>query len=259
MVDNGSKSNAGTPGKARFGVVLADGILAELPVIRRRLEEVQAPFVIAADGGARHAAPLGITADVVVGDLDSIEADVLRRLREGGGVDILASSADKDETDLELALLHAARLGLPRIIVLAALGGRLDMTLSNLLLLTHDALAGRSVELWDGWQSAWLIRPPGGLLVPPAIPQAPWSPAPGDRISLVPLAGDALDVTTHRLQYPLHAESLRFGPARGVSNVIAAEGAMVELSSGMILAVHAPSDARRPRLDMLHAPIRIAQ
>lgn len=259
MVDNGSKSNAGTPGQARFGVVLADGVLADVPVIRRRLEAVEAPFVIAADGGARHAAPLGIAADVVVGDLDSIDSDVLHRLRERGGVDVLAAPVEKDETDLELALLHAARLGLPRIIVLAALGGRLDMMLSNLLLLTHDALEGRSVELWDGWQSAWLIRPPGGLLVPPAIPQSPWAPAAGDRISLIPLDGDALGVTTHRLEYPLHGESLRSGPARGVSNVISAEGATLELSTGMILVVHAPSDERRLSLDMLHAPIRIDQ
>lgn len=245
----------------RYAIVLADGVLADPPVVRRRLafmtsiEDRAVPLVIAADGGARHAAALDIPPHTVVGDLDSIDPAFLDELRSRGGVDIISAPADKAETDLELALLHAAGLDLPRIVVLAAFGGRVDMMVSNLLLLTHRALEGRAVEVWDGWTSAWLIRPPGGLLVPPALPTAPWAPAPGDTLSLVPLAGDALGVTTHRLEYPLRSERLAFGPARGVSNVVLGTGASIDFEEGILLAVHAPSSRRRAHLERLHPPI----
>lgn len=239
--------SAGPAGDDRIAVVLADGMLREPVVIRWRLDHIHAPCVIAADGGARHAEPLGLEPDIVVGDLDSIGSDHVGRLTDAGA-DFRVSPVEKSETDLELALLHAVGLGISRIVVIAALGGRLDMALSNVLLLTHEALIGRSVEIWNGWESAWLVRPPGGLLQPSAIEGAPWVCGIGDRLSLIPLAGDALGVTTQGLQYPLVRELLRFGPARGVSNVVVSNAPSIEADSGVLLAVHAPSEERQRQM-----------
>ena len=50
--------------------------------------------------------------------------------------------AEKDETDLELALLAAVDMGADEIKVIAALGGRLDHTLANLSLLALPQLEG---------------------------------------------------------------------------------------------------------------------
>ncbi len=255
MVEGGAPANSSRSGQKadssaesssdeRIAVVLADGMLRAAAVIRWRMSHIHASCVIAADGGARHAEPLGIEPDVVIGDLDSIDVDRLGRLRDGGA-DVRVSPAAKAETDLELALLHAAGLGISRMVVLAALGGRLDMALSNVLLLTHEALLGRTVEIWNGWESAWLVRPPGGLLQPSAIERAPWVGGVADRLSLIPLAGDVLGVTTHGLQYPLLRERLRFGPARGVSNVVTSKVASIEMQVGTVLAVHAPSQERQ--------------
>ena len=242
---SGTEATAATAATSagRTAIVLADGLLASASVVRWRLQHVTSPLTIAADGGARHAHALGIAPDEIVGDLDSIAPALLSRLRSAGTM-IHAARPDKDETDLELALLRAAALGASRLIVLAALGGRLDMTLSNLLLLTHPALKDLQIELWDAWETAWLIRPPGGPAATLAAIDAPLAPELGDRLSLVPLAGDALGVTTHGLQYPLHDEPLSFGLARGVSNVIMSSGAAIVIRSGVLLAVHSPSDDR---------------
>ncbi len=213
-------------------IVLANGEIGAAQRLRIRLEGWGDAPVIAADGGSAYAGPLGLRIDAVVGDLDSLSEGMGARLR-AQGVDVEQAPAAKDETDLELALLHAVRQGATHIAVIGAMGGRLDMTLANVLLLVHPALDGVHVELWHGDQTAWLIRPPGDDV----------TGQPGDTISLIPLGGDADGVSTHGLAYPLRSETLAFGPARGVSNIFEGVEARVDLRGGLLLAVHTPGHA----------------
>ena len=215
------------PAKPR-AIVFANGELPAGAADRLRPGD----WLVAADGGARHCLALGRTPALVVGDLDSLTDAEQTRL-EAAGVRWERHPPAKDETDLELALLSAARAGAEFIGVLGALGGRLDMTLGNVLLLAHPALAAVRVELWHGPQTLWLIRPPGG----------PVAGQPGDTVSLIPLGGQAEAVTLTGFQYALHAEPLRAGPARGLSNVLTAPQAQVALSAGQLLAVHTPGRA----------------
>lgn len=213
-------------------IVLSNGDLHHPDILGQRLADHVAGLVIAADGGSHHADVLGLRVDVLIGDFDSINPAHRTRL-EAAGTRLEARPPDKDETDLELALLYAAHQGADPIIVLGTLGGRLDMTLANLLLLSHPALSALRVEIWHDWQTAWLIRPPGDTV----------QGQPGDTLSLIPLGADAIGVTTHHLKFPLHHETLASGPARGVSNVMAAPTARVELKAGLLLAVHTPGRA----------------
>lgn len=183
-------------------------------------------LLIAADGGARVAFAFGLSVRVVIGDLDSITADELALL-EGAGARVLRYQAEKDETDLELALLYAAGQGATRIRILGAMGDRLDQTISNLYLLALPALAGRDVRIVAGRQEAYLL-PAGGVI----------AGAPGDTISLLPLNGPAHGVRTEGLEYPLRGEDLIFGPARGVSNLMNGTTARVTVESGLLLVVH---------------------
>ncbi len=144
---------------------------------------------------------------------------------------MLRSPADKDQTDLELALLHAFRSGATSAVVIGFTGGRLDMTLSNLMLLLHPALSGRQIELWAGHQTAFLLTPPGGEIEGVA----------GDRVSLIPMGNAARSVTTKGLAYALDGDDLPIGPARGISNRIRLTPARVEIASGALLVVHTPA------------------
>ena len=76
--------------------------------------------IIAADGGARHALALGLTPHVVVGDMDSLDAEMRERLARQGSRLVLYP-AEKDETDLELALLLAVKENVFDIVILGAL------------------------------------------------------------------------------------------------------------------------------------------
>ncbi len=180
--------------------------------------------IVAADGGTRHALMAGLTPAHIIGDLDSLEPALRTRLEAAGTLFHIHPPA-KDETDLELALLWAAAQAAEQIIVLGALGGRPDQALANLLLLALPALAGRKVVLAGGGWTIRCIR--GGETL--ALRGQP-----GDVVSLLPLGGDARGVSTTGLRYLLHDETLRFGPARGVSNELVGEEATVMVKKGLL-------------------------
>ncbi len=190
-----------------------------------------AEWVICADGGANHAAALGVTPHLLIGDLDSVAPD-LRAALEAQGICVRAYPPNKDETDLELALLYAVEHGATDIVVLGALGGRIDHELGNFLLLAHPRLVDVPIRFIEGRQTVSLIRSRGVFCG-----------AVGDLLSLLPIGGDAIGVTTYGLEYPLHDETLFFGPARGISNVFTDPRPEVRVRSGLLLAVHTYRDS----------------
>jgi thiamine pyrophosphokinase len=208
-------------------LVFANGDLNDGPAVRAALDESDKALILAADGGARLALACDRVPDVVVGDLDSLPPDEVADLR-ARGVEIEQHPAGKDETDLELTLLAAVDRGATWLRIIGGVGGRIDQTLANIYLLTLPALADRYVRLVAGDQTLWLVGPGDHAL----------DGASGDTISLIPLAGDVQNVRTANLEYPLRGETLRFGPARGVSNVITDQPARVSLDAGLLVVVH---------------------
>ncbi|HET9937479.1 MAG TPA: thiamine diphosphokinase [Gaiella sp.] len=189
------------------------------------VEVPAAPTVVAADGGADRALALGLSVDVVIGDLDSIAAETLARL-EQDGVRVLGHPARKDATDLELALDEAVRLGAGRVLVVASAEGRLDHLLASLLLLASDRYAEVELDALVGGALVHVVRGTRSL-----------AGSPGELLTLLALGGPAAGVSTDGLAYPLRAETLDPGSSRGVSNVFEAPEATVTVDRGVLLAV----------------------
>lgn len=206
-------------------LIFANGNLAPGEWIRPYLAEATA--VIAADGGLDHLLALDREPDLVIGDLDSTAASQIERLRQAG-VEVLVQPEMKDESDLELALQYAVTHYDQEIILLGALGGRLDQLLANVFLLIAPFLAGRAVRLVDEFQTAWVLGQGENRI----------SGRPGDLVSLLPLGGDVQIRQTTGLAWPLVDEALIQGLSRGISNRLTAETATVEVKDGTLLCVH---------------------
>jgi len=190
-----------------------------------------ADLIVGADGGAAQALARGLIPHWVIGDMDSLPGGDRVRLA-AHGCRFVEHPRAKDETDLELALTYAAERGAHEIIILGALGGRLDHTLSNVLLLALPALARTTVRIVDGDQEALLVRTGQAATI---------AGKPGDLVSLLPLGGDVRGVTTAGLAWALQGDTLRFGFSRGVSNEMTAAAARIEIEAGYLLVVHGPA------------------
>lgn len=181
--------------------------------------------VIAADKGLEHALALGLEVTVAVGDFDSASPEAVD-VAEASGTRIERHPAEKDATDLELALDVAAAMSPRRILVVSSDGGRLDHQLETLLLLASERYARWEVDAFVGEARVHVIRGERSL-----------EGAPGELLSLLPLHGPATRVTTEGLAYPLRGETLDAGSSRGVSNVFAGRTARVSLEHGVLLAI----------------------
>lgn len=209
-------------------LIVADGDAPSRADVDALLAPDGPDLVVAADGGALKALALGFRPDVVVGDSDSLDASDVARMR-ADGVRVAIHPADKDESDTELALREAVARGADHVVVVGAFGGaRLEHTIANLLLLTLPELAGRDAVLADGASEARVIDHGQTLTL---------TGAPGDFVSLFPLAPRAEGVTTAGLKYALTDEGMTQGPARGLSNVMTGDSATVSVRTGRLLII----------------------
>jgi thiamine pyrophosphokinase len=190
-------------------------------------------YIICADGGTRHALDLGLRPDLIVGDLDSAEEGQLQVLRESG-VAFETFSHDKNETDLELAIQRAIERKPGKIVIVGALGGRLDQTLANITLLSDPRLATIDIRLDDGMEEVLLCR----------VRVEVYGQS-GDIVSLIPWQGPALGVRTEHLKWPLHSETLYPNKTRGVSNEMLGKSASILIDDGLLLVVHRRESTER--------------
>lgn len=223
---------ANSPARA---IIIANGHLPNPVKARQRIHP--GDQLICADGGTHHAQLMGLTPDIVVGDLDSLTPG-LRTELEAAGVRFEVYPTHKDETDLELALRLAIAGGANEIEILGMLGGRLDQSLANLLLLARPEWASAWVRVTEGNQTAWPVR--GGQ-------QTTIQGKRGDLLSLVPLSPQVTGVTLEGVEWPLYRAVLRFGSTLTISNTLTAPTAHLKIEEGLVLVVHQSSENQEAR------------
>ena len=211
-------------------VIFANGELPDLEAARALLQT--GDYLVAADGGANHLLKMGILPEIVIGDLDSVDEDTLFQMTSAE-VNIEQYSEDKDETDIELALHYAVEMQPSAILIVGALGGRLDQTLANLSILTDPTLPAIDIRLDDGVEEAFFCRASAAN-----GRQAEIRGRSGDTVSLIPWRGPVEGVTTEGLQWPLYSETLYPHKSRGISNAMLKDVASVNIQSGLLLVSH---------------------
>jgi thiamine pyrophosphokinase len=205
-------------------IIFANGELPDLNKARLLLRTED--YMICADGGTHHALALAVQPDLIIGDMDSLEKEQFQGLQKAG-VAIELYPRDKNETDLELAIQRAIELNPTQIMIIAALGGRLDQTLANITLLTDPRLSNFEVCLDDGVEEIFICRD-----------QDQVHGRSGDLVSLIPWQGAVSEVETINLKWPLHKETLYPDKTRGISNEMIDDTASISLGSGLLLIVH---------------------
>ena len=177
-------------------------------------------YVIAADGGYAALAAMDITPDLVVGDFDSIKA-----IPEHPN--IIVSPAEKDDTDVMLAVRQGFARAFHDFIINGGLGGRLDHTLANLQVLAHivsnnarGVLVGRPMSVTAVCNGS-----------------IEFSEGASGVVSVFSFGGNAEGVTLSGLKYPLDDATLTCGFPLGVSNEFTGAPASLSVRAGTLIVI----------------------
>lgn len=200
-------------------VILAGSELTPTGDLRRHLDGHA--LVVAADGGLAHARALGLSPDLVVGDFDSVTPDVLAAYPE---LPRETHPPAKDALDLELAIEHALALGAKELLVVGALGGRLDQTAAALFIAARLKREGYAVTLHSGHEQVHFVAQGERLVL--ELP-------PKQRFSALSLSGRAT-VSLAGCRYPLERAPLPFGVGLGVSNEVTQPPLRVHVHDGLV-------------------------
>jgi thiamine pyrophosphokinase len=158
--------------------------------------------------------------------MDSVTKAVVQRLKKAD-VPIELYPRNKNETDLELALNRAVEKSPSSILIIGALGGRLDQTLGNISLLSDSRLATLDCRLDDGVEEVFFC-----------LDSSRVKGRRGDIVSLIPWNGAVKGISTNGLRWPLNNETLYPEKTRGISNEMLEAVAEVSIEVGSLLIIH---------------------
>lgn len=184
----------------------------------------EADYVICADGGARWAHEAGIKVDAIIGDLDSVGDEIIKKY-ENSDTQIIKAPTEKDETDGVLAIDYALLRGADSVTILGATGGRLDHQYGNIMLLKrlqNKKCKGRMIL-----DNGYVIMSNKNIEISCSI---------GDTISIVPFDGELVIDSAQGLKYTIDKGTyFSYGYPIGLSNIAVTDKVKIDITGGSAL------------------------
>ena len=177
-------------------------------------------WIIAADGGGRLAAALGVKPAVLVADFDSSAPP-----DTGGDTEIVRLPTEKDWTDTQAAAMLALDRGYRDFLLLGCTGGRLDHTLANIAVLLYLLRRGADALMADERNFLRLYGPGRSRVERRA----------GYKLSLFPYGGEVEGITVKNVRYPLEKARLTPDNSLGVSNEFLENPAEISFDKGVLM------------------------
>jgi len=184
---------------------------------------------IGVDRGVQYLIEHGIIPDFAVGDFDSVSPEEWNAIKEH--VDgVSRFKPEKDETDMELALLWAIKQNPSTIRIYGASGGRLDHFMANALMLAHFKQLYPRVhfELSD-IQNSISVYVPGTFDIHR-----------NDRkryVSFIPLSPKVSGITLRGFKYPLTGKTVPFGSSLCISNELKEHTGTFSFENGILMMI----------------------
>ena len=196
-------------------VIIANGKVFDYEKIKKYIKK--GDYIICADGGYDHAIKLGVTPDVLIGDMDSVKSKDLQ-------VEKIVYPKRKDWTDSEIVIDYARGKGFDELVLLGFTGGRADHMLTNIFMLVCNA----DIDMLIADENSEIKLAKKDNIV---------FGKKGDIVSIIPINGNLENVSTENLEYPLNTETLYFGEGRGVSNVMTSDKCRITIGAGQGLII----------------------
>lgn len=197
-------------------------------------------FVIAADGGLDHVRDLGLHADVVIGDFDSLAGP-----SPAPGERTIALPAEKDDPDMLSALKIGWARGCRIFHIHGGLGGRIDHTIANIQLMALLSRHG-GIGFLHGDGTIVTALTDGELRFPAN------DVAPGRMVSVFSLTDESQDVNESGLKYRLEHATMTNTRVNGVSNeFLRGVPCAINVHHGTLIVTF-PTEAPAPEVVRFH-------
>lgn len=191
------------------------------------LDKREYNLIISVDGGLRIADNLSIKSDIIIGDFDTISAEILKKYM--GKTEIVKLNPIKDSTDTEEAVSIAIERGISDIDMIGGTGSRIDHTLANMFLLKKALLTNVRLTIYGCNFEMYAINSYAKIKNMHKYKY----------ISFIPFDGPAKGVTLKGFKYLV--EDFDFDTQKtfrlGISNEFADEYGEVYINSGFLLVI----------------------
>ena len=181
-------------------------------------------FVICADGGINTAKAAGIPVDLVVGDMDSAESEILSGIAPER---LIKYPSEKDRTDGWLALQKAIEIGCSDISMCSALSPAPDHTIANIQMLA-SVPKGVKARISEPDMDVHVLES-GEMSI---------AGTPGDRVSILPLSEKAEGISLRGLKYSADEASFSIKGMNGISNEMSSEKSVIKVEKGILAVFH---------------------
>ncbi|MEG2122618.1 MAG: thiamine diphosphokinase [Clostridium sp.] len=185
-------------------------------------------MIIAVDSGLEHLRNLQIVPNQIVGDLDSVNPEILKEYRNNPDIHMEIHKPEKDETDTELAFLTAEKYGCDVVDLLGALGGRMDHEISNLQIMYQFYKRGMHIFIYDERNKIYLLGDRKSFFRAELY---------GKYISFMPLTEVVEEVTLTGFKYPLNKRKILLGSSLCISNELICNSAEMNLKKGVLICI----------------------
>lgn len=204
----------------RVGLIFANGPWFEQATIRDVQNHVD--FTLACDGALNRCVEVGIHVDAVVGDMDSVEPDILETFARAGGE--VVEVRDPNTNDLSKALKVAKERGASKCVLVGVHDGDPQHAWANMLVCAEQDMDLQSLTSTHVYR----FFCPGETYSIEMEPQQTFS------LFAVPFAND---ITLTGCAYPMEKAALETG-SHGLHNRSLGLSVELEFSEGRLLMVH---------------------
>ena len=202
-------------------IIIANGTINDEDFHKDLIKD--SDVIICADGGANNAKNMGIIPDYIIGDLDSVSLSVIRDHFKNNDKTKIIKDTNQDKTDLELAISLAETLDPTEIIILGAIGNRIDHTIANILCL-NKIKSDIKTQIIDDKNIIELVENPKDI-----------TGNKNDIVSIIPLT-DVLGLSYSGMKWLVSDKDTKFGWF-GISNRLTSNKANVSFSKGKLLVI----------------------
>ncbi len=194
--------------------------------LKKHLKINKYDIIIAVDKGLETLDTLNTKPNYIVGDFDSIDKTILRKY-ENTQIEIIKLNPEKDLTDTHSAINLAIELKSKKIIIIGAIGTRLDHTIANIHILKLAIDKGINIKIINETNEITLIN--NNIKI--------YKDQNYKYISLIPLTTTVENITLKGFKYPLTKRTLYIGDSLGISNEQLQQEGEIQLEKGILILI----------------------